>query len=316
MHGINVLVWGDEKLARAMAKKGTVSDVTLFNHLAIKTALTLAVPSRYPERLQSLLHSLALSEAALLVIDKLTPELGETILALEAVSMARGFLVLREGITRTRLAPLVSDTVVADYQVLEDDPNSIRQALLDLELPAVEGETIVDVDAAFTVKGIGTVVLGVVHRGSVRKGQQLQLYPGKRLVQIRSIQVHDADVKEASWGCRVGLAVKNAEFGHFDRGSTLAIPQTQQVVNKLTIELATLAYFREGYAGDMLFHLGAGLQLSPARVVDVATGDGTAHITLELEKPLSLYPGRHLTLGYLNAKGPRIAGKVRFWSCE
>lgn len=314
MHGINVLVWGDDKVARAMAKQGTVSDVTLFNHVALKTALTLAVPTRYPERLQSLLTSLALTDAALLVIDRLTPELGETILALEATGMTQGYLLLREGLTLARLAPLISNTVVADYQVLEDDPELIRQTLVDLQLPAMEGETIVDVDAAFMVKGIGVVVLGVVHRGTVHKGQQLQLYPGKRLVQMRSIQVHDADVREAPWGCRVGLAIKNADVTHFDRGSVLAAPQTQQLVSSLTLELEIWPYFKEGYAKDMLFHLGAGLQLSPARVVSVELGEGLAILQLELEKTLVLHSSRRLTLSYLNAKGPRIAGKVRSWS--
>ena len=315
MRGVNVLVWGDEKLARAMAKQGTVSDVTLFNHLAIKTALTLAVPSRYPERLQSLLHSLALIDIALLVIEELTPQLGEIILALDCTGTERGFLVFRKGLTMANLAPLVSGTVAADYQVIEDDPDLIRQTLLDQPSPVSDGETVVDVDAAFLVKGIGVVVLGVVRRGLVRKGQQLQLYPGKRLVQMRSIQVHDADVKEAPSGCRVGLAIKNGEVGHFDRGSVLATPQTQQVVSSITVELETLPYFKEGYDRDMLFHIGAGMQLSPARVMGVEVpGEKRVILKMELERPLVLHDQRRLTLSYLNAKGPRIAGKVRTWS--
>ena len=253
----------------------------------------------------------------MLEVEKPTPELGETLLALDAVGMAEGFLVLRGQMTVERLAPLLAGTVAEGYEVVGDEPGELRERLLALKPATVEGETLVDVDSCFAVKGIGVVVLGVVRRGTLAKGQQLQLYPGKRLVQIRSIQVHDNDVREAGSGCRVGLAVKNAEVGHFERGSVLAIPQSQQLTSRLELEIQAWPYFKEGFSVDMVFHLGAGLQLVPARVINVAQAagpEGSARLTLDLEKPLTLHPGHRLILSYLNAKGPRIAGKVIGWS--
>ena len=49
-----------EELASKLGKKGTESDITLYNHKKGETALAVAVPTRYPEKLSPLLFSLYL----------------------------------------------------------------------------------------------------------------------------------------------------------------------------------------------------------------------------------------------------------------
>ena len=67
------------------------------------------------------------------------------------------------------------------------------------------------IDHVFPVKGIGTVILGIVKRGLINIRQMVELIgyegPGKKII-IRSIQKHDRDFKMAYEGDRVGLALK------------------------------------------------------------------------------------------------------------
>ena len=67
------------------------------------------------------------------------------------------------------------------------------------------------VDHAFNVKGVGVVILGVVINGVVQKHASLNVFPGAKTAQVRSIQKHDDEFDVAGEGDRVGLALKNVE---------------------------------------------------------------------------------------------------------
>ena len=95
MKGLTVAVLGDAALAAQLGKKGTVSDMSFFNFKRDDIGVTYIVPSRYPEKLQSLASTLAMSDAAVLTIEKLDRELGEQIVALDAFGIARGFMILK-----------------------------------------------------------------------------------------------------------------------------------------------------------------------------------------------------------------------------
>ena len=67
------------------------------------------------------------------------------------------------------------------------------------------------IDHAFPVKGIGTVILGIVDNGQVQAGQMVEIIGyedvNKKVI-IKSIQKHDRNFKTATTGDRVGLALK------------------------------------------------------------------------------------------------------------
>ncbi|HEV2820006.1 MAG TPA: selenocysteine-specific translation elongation factor, partial [Solirubrobacteraceae bacterium] len=74
------------------------------------------------------------------------------------------------------------------------------------------GRPVLHVDRSFTIKGAGTVVTGTLWRGSVGRGDELQLLPaaardraaGVR-ARVRGVQVHDAAVQRAAAGQRVAV---------------------------------------------------------------------------------------------------------------
>lgn len=73
-------------------------------------------------------------------------------------------------------------------------------------------------DHRFPVKGVGTVALGTVTQGVVRKHDALSNLPGGEETVVRSIQRHGRGVDHALQGERVGLALKGLGPQELDRG--------------------------------------------------------------------------------------------------
>jgi len=78
------------------------------------------------------------------------------------------------------------------------------------------------IDRAFSMHGFGTVVTGTLVSGSVRVEQEVELHPSRRLVRVRGIQVHGADVSEATAGQRTALNIAGVEAAEMQRGMLLA----------------------------------------------------------------------------------------------
>ena len=64
-------------------------------------------------------------------------------------------------------------------------------------------------DRVFTLDGVGVVVAGTVHAGSVRAGDELLIVPSPRplRVRVRGVHVHDRRADRASAGQRCALAL-------------------------------------------------------------------------------------------------------------
>ncbi|MFW9819340.1 MAG: EF-Tu/IF-2/RF-3 family GTPase, partial [Candidatus Thorarchaeota archaeon] len=110
----------------------------------------------------------------------------------------------------------LKDTQIIDLRIKEDYIK-LKKKIIELHSlfgglsNKINGITKILIDHAFPVKGIGTVILGIVKEGKISTGQMLELTgyngPSKKVI-IRSIQKHDRDFKTAIKGDRVGLALK------------------------------------------------------------------------------------------------------------
>jgi selenocysteine-specific elongation factor len=78
------------------------------------------------------------------------------------------------------------------------------------------------VDRVFSMKGFGTVVTGTLISGSVRKEEEVEVFPGGKRVRIRGIQVHGTSAEEASAGQRTALNLAGASTDELLRGMMLA----------------------------------------------------------------------------------------------
>ena len=312
MTGMTVAVVGDALFAADLGKKGTVSDITFYNLKRGDIGITYVEPSRYPERIQSLITALAMADSVVLVIEKLDRLVGEAIVAIDSVGVPRGHIILKNFVQPEEIAPFIKGTVLESYSQEEPDALKMNDRHVNAQLPPCDGPVKIPVDHHFDVKGVGTVVLGCVKRGQVKLHDELQIYPTQKLAQVRSIQVHDTDVKQAVLGNRVGLAVKNAGVEDFDRGYVLAPKGSLASADELTVNLSANKFWKGELAKDSIVHVAVGLQIRPGKVLDVSggtlKGGASAQARLKLDKPVAYEKSDRAVVLDLDSKGLRIVG--------
>lgn len=116
------------------------------------------------------------------------------------------------------------DHIVAD--ISEQDPEH--------DLPRLP------VDRSFTISGHGTVVTGTLISGVLKVDDEIQIFPSDIKTRIRSLQVHDSDVKEAYRGQRVAVNLASVKKEEAPRGSMLAPPASMKPTRILDLKLKTI----------------------------------------------------------------------------
>jgi selenocysteine-specific translation elongation factor len=219
--------------------------------------------------------------------------------------MEKGYIVYSGNVGPEALKPLLAGTVVASYKQLENQPMEIKEKLAGLVLKP-DGAVVVQVDHSFMVKGVGTVALGVVKQGTVKKHDTLSVYPGKMKVLVKNIQVHDVDEEEASVGSRVGLALKDVKPEDVSRGSLIAADGAVKTSSMLEVEVSLSKYAQRPLNVQDTFLANSCVNYSPAKVLEGSVSPGASgRLRLALEKEIPLFGGR---VAYLDPglKMPRI----------
>jgi selenocysteine-specific translation elongation factor len=316
MSNLTVAVLAPPDYAKDLGKKGTTSDITFYNLKKGDATVTFIEPTRYPEKLSSLFYAASMADRVLLVVNEINATFGESVLMLQCAGKASGWLILQNYITPEQIAPLIKDTVVEKYAVIEEDMNAIREMMLDLtakqSVVEAAGKGVVPVDAHFNVKGVGVVVLGSVAQGSIKKHDQLKVLPIEKTAQIRSIQKHDDDAETAVTGDRVGLALKNIESEELDRGFVLTTDPSILHATQVTGKAELVKYWPAPLKEGMVLYAGHWMQFLPTRLEKVvAEGDWRKPtITLTMEKDL-VYPlGARVVLHYLEGGKLRVVGSM------
>jgi selenocysteine-specific translation elongation factor len=318
MVNLNVAVLGHAGYSKIIGKCGTTSDITLYDLKKGENTVTLIEPTRYPERLAPLFFAVSMADIALLVVEEISPEFGETIVMLDVAGIERGYIVLKNYLEPSQLAHLVKGTVVEKYTLIEDDGIALREKLLqDVEdVPVLQKNEatsgVVSIDHHFNVKGIGTVILGGVEKGRIRRHDSLTIHPGEKATVIRSIQKHDDNCEDAIAGDRVGLALKNIDADELDRGYVLSNDKTIKISGSIKGEAQLVGFWQLPIREGMLLHVGHWMQFVPARVVSISEEKDcrTPDLVLELEKELVYIPGDRAVLHYLDAGKLRVAGSI------
>lgn len=127
---LNVAVLGAPDYAKGIGKKSTASDITFYDLKQGDVTVSMIEPTRYPEKLSSLFNATSLADSAIVVVDRIGPEFGETAVMLDCLGISRGYLVLRNYITIDQIGPLIKGSVLERYSVHADDPISLRQMLI------------------------------------------------------------------------------------------------------------------------------------------------------------------------------------------
>jgi len=304
--GVTVAIVGAPEVAKEFAKKGTSSDLTLYNHVRDGHATTLVEPTQFPEKLPPLVTALGMADQCLLVITELTKPVAETIATVELVAVPTT-VVLGPSVGETEVARLLKGGRLESAPRKPLDPVHLRELIDGWIAPDVPGPTRVPIDHIFPVKGVGTVALGVVRQGTLHAHDRLRLWPSPKEVEVRSIQVHDIDRKDAACGERVGLALKGVEADEVSRGETLAPAGSLSEGSRLkTGPLEKCRYYRGNVAHGGQFQLAVGLQVVPAILEETGASGGV----IVPDRPVVFRPNESALLLDLSApSGPRIVGR-------
>jgi selenocysteine-specific elongation factor len=96
------------------------------------------------------------------------------------------------------------------------------------------------IDRVFTIKGFGTVVTGTLIAGTVRKDEELEVFPTSRRVRVRGIQVHGHTSDQAIAGQRTALNLTGASTEDLSRGMMLAPPGALTSTRRVDVQLRLL----------------------------------------------------------------------------
>jgi selenocysteine-specific elongation factor len=97
------------------------------------------------------------------------------------------------------------------------------------------------IDRVFTMKGFGTVVTGTLISGTIRREEELEVFPSGQRVRVRGIQVHGQAADQAIAGQRTALNLAGATTEDLSRGMTLAPAATFSTTRRADVRLSLLA---------------------------------------------------------------------------
>ena len=151
------------------------------------------------------------------------------------------------------------------------------------------------IDRVFTMKGFGTVVTGTLIAGTVRKEDELELFPSGKRVRVRGVQVHGRSADHAVAGERTALNLAGVEKEEVQRGMSLSQPGLLQATSRMDVKLSLLPSAKPLKTGSRV-HLHAFTSETVATVrpfvgVNLPSpgNEGFAH--LQWKHPLLLLPG-------------------------
>ena len=267
MKSVNYTLLGDESIAKDLGKKGTSTDLTIYDRKEVEVLRTWTIPTSFPDKISSLFQALNMAEYVIFYVTKLDKYTGEQIVALDSLSKTQGLLSHSYDVDRNTLVSMIKGTVVEHYKIVELE--NLKKEADALQPISKAGKLKITIDHCFDVKGVGTVILGKVTQGKVRVYDNLKLVPKGVDVVVKSIQMHDDSVEEASSSARVGLAVKGILSDDVQRGDLLCMPDSVLVSNEIELDYIPNKFFKEKIAENQTFLVNLGLQIKPAKITSL-----------------------------------------------
>jgi selenocysteine-specific elongation factor len=147
---------------------------------------------------------------------------------------------LRGTFLETPASPIVAVSSLTGVG-LEDLKRAIVAVAREVEARDSQSPARLPIDRVFTMKGFGTVVTGTLVAGTIRREDELEVYPAGQAVRVRGIQVHGQAVETAIAGQRTALNLAGADTDHLARGMTLAFPEAFATTRRADVILQLLS---------------------------------------------------------------------------
>ena len=278
IQSINFVILGKQDLASEFGKKGTESDLTLYDRKESDIIKTWVIPNGFPEKIQPLFQAINLAEYVIFHVDKLDKFTGEQIIALDSLKKEKGILSHTFDVDESKLNMMIKGTVVENYTRVDQD--KIKDEMNTLEPITNDNPAELLIDHCFDVKGVGTVILGKVTNGKIKQYDNLKLYPHNIDVLIKSIQMHDDPVSESVCPARVGLAVKGAKPDEVGRGDVISVEDAVEIKTEIELDFEKSPFYKSEIAENQGCLVNIGLQIKAAKFSSITP------LKLVFEKPI------------------------------
>ena len=278
MRSVNFVVLGEQTIANDFGKKGTVTDLTVYDRKESDIIRTWVVPNGFPEKIQPLLQAINIAEYVIFYVASLDRYTGEQIIALDMLNKKNGILSHSYEVDENRLHSMIKGTVLQNYKKI-DSPN-IKEELVKLPPVSNDGSAQIVIDHSFDVKGVGTVVLGKVLQGTINQYDNLKHLPSGTDVMLKSIQMHDDDVKQAVCPARVGLSLKGIKPDEVGRGDIITSDESFEIKNELEIDFKQSPFYKGEISENQMCLVNIGLQVKAAKFSSISPAK------LILDKPV------------------------------
>ncbi|MGC8565485.1 MAG: EF-Tu/IF-2/RF-3 family GTPase [Thermoplasmata archaeon] len=259
----------DEEFLKKLAKEGSETDIKYYNKKSGENVFTFLLPFKFPERIAPLLLASSVSDVAMVQVNQIDRDLGEVFLAIDAFGIDNG-IILADTDKFSTIKGIIKNTTLSNFEIVENKLENAMDFLERLKPRQGNGEGYIVVDQVFPVKGVGTVALGFVKGGRINKHDEMRIYPGQKMTEIRSIQVQDVDVDFADMGTRVGVALKNVEPDNVPKGAILASHERFMTSSSIKIRVRRNPAIRDSMYTNEKIQIYSNFGKYPATVSDVS----------------------------------------------
>ena len=287
----------DERIAEHIGKKGSENSITFYNRKIDGNAVVVLMPSSLEEKFYALPQSLLMADQIIVSTRDIDKLFGEVLIACSLLEK-RVIFTKDNDISKLITGISFKDVAFADY-------DNIFVALMPFMREESKGkQTRIDIDKAFGVKGVGTVALGIVTRGTLSVHDTLYHNSSKSIV-VRSIQSLDEDIKEATTGTRVGVALKGIDDKDIKKGDVLSSIEIKPA-KLLEISMKMSSFVIEALECGKSYGIAIGFTYTTATVESISD----SKISIKLERAVPVEIGD--TVMFVRTIAPRIfaSGKV------
>ena len=301
MESINFVILGDQAIANDFGKKGTSTDLTLYDRKESDIIRTWITANGFPDKIQPLLQAINIAEYVIFHITKLDKFTGEQIIALDSLEKKEGILSHSYDVDESKLDTMIKGTVLENYK--RSDSQNLKDDIL--KFPPIQngGQIHIVIDHCFDVKGVGTVALGKVLSGKIKQYDKLTHLHSGIEVMVKSIQMHDDDVAEATSPARVGLSLKNIKPDEITRGDVLSNDNSVNTLNEISLDFKKNQFYKNEISENEMCLVNIGMQIKSGKFISVSP------VKLKLDKPMVVLPNDICILLKPESQSIRIIGK-------
>ncbi len=300
MESINFVVLGEQTIANDFGKKGTSTDLTLYDRKESNIIRTWITASGFPDKIQPLLQAINIAEYVIFHVASLDKFTGEQIIALDSLGKKEGILSHSYDVDESRLNTMIKGTVLENYKII--DSSNLKDEMLKFPVIQNDGQTHIVIDHCFDVKGVGTVALGKVISGKISQYDKLTHLQSGAEVMVKSIQMHDDDVKEAVSPARVGLSLKNIKPDEITRGDILSNDNSVNILNEISLDFKKNQFYKNIISKNEMCLVNIGMQIKSGKFMSISP------VKLKLDKPMVVLPNDTCVLLKPESQSIRIIG--------